>query len=430
MKIIRFSRGFLPGAIISAIIIASGFVAMATRGVNYGLDFKPGLITEVRIAPTALSLGYTGAARAVVATNSTALTIVVSGAGADNATSGFTFEEYPTVQHLADAVKTVPGITAEVKAGAGGTSSAAIFPDASVSTVLSASVPYRFHYQGSTETPADAVRDALAGLDDTAVQQVGDAAESRFQIRVSDTSTGSAQVTPADSAAGADTEAATGADAEAVPVAAVSEDAASSTLAQRVVNDLRRAFGDENVAIISTDFVGAQFSKSLAFKSIWVVLATLVLIWIYSTVRFKWDFALGAVLAIVHDALVMLAFIAWTQREFSTIILAAILTIIGYSINNTIVVLDRVRENSAKVSPTTPITEILNTAQTEILGRTIFTTVTTLLAVIALFIFTTGSMKDFALCLIIGMLSGVYSTIYISGAFIAFVRHGKNAVKK
>jgi preprotein translocase subunit SecF len=292
-----------------------------------------------------------------------------------------------------------------VKAGAGSTSSVAIFPDASVSTVLSAAVPYGFHYQGSTETPADAVRNALAGLDNAAVQQVGDAAESRFQIRVSDREA-------------------------AANTANEESEASTSTLAESVATDLRAAFGAENVAIISTDFVGAQFSKSLAFKSIWVVLATLVLIWVYSTVRFKWDFALGAVLAIVHDALVMLAFIAWGQIEFTTTILAAILTIIGYSINDTIVVLDRVRENSTKVSPSTPITEILNTAQTEILSRTIFTTVTTLLAVIALFIFTTGSMKDFALCLIVGMISGVYSTIYISGAFIAFVRRGKNAVKK
>jgi preprotein translocase subunit SecF len=242
------------------------------------------------------------------------------------------------------------------------------------------------------------------------------------------TSADSTTDTDAEATPGADDDATTGADDDATP--ASEGTAATSTLAERVVNDLRGAFGDENVAIISTDFVGAQFSQSLAFKSIWVVLATLVLIWIYSTVRFKWDFALGAVLAIVHDALVILAFIAWTQIEFSTIILAAILTIIGYSINNTIVVLDRVRENSAKVSPATPVSEILNVAQTEILSRTVFTTVTTLLAVLALFLFTKGSMKDFALCLIIGMISGVYSTIYISGAFIAFVRRGKNAVKK
>jgi preprotein translocase subunit SecF len=403
---------------------------MGIKGVNYGLDFKPGLSTEVRIAPTALSLGYTGAARAVVTTNSTSLTIVVSGAGAENAATSWTFDEYPTVQQLADAVKTVPGVTATVNAGTGGTSSAALFPDASMSTVLSPSVPYRFHYQdNANETAADAIRDALADLTDAAVQQVGATEESRFQIRVSDQEITDAVAEMESVSEGESTEAEEGETPATEDSPAPESLAASTTLAEKVANNLRDAFGDENVAIISTDFVGAQFSKSLAFKSIWVVLATLVLIWIYSTVRFKWDFALGAVLAIVHDALVMLAFIAWWQVEFSTTILAAILTIIGYSINDTIVVLDRVRENSAKVNPATPISEILDTAQTEILSRTIFTTFTTLLAVVALFIFTTGSMKDFALCLIVGMISGVYSTIYITGAFIAFVRRGQKGVK-
>jgi preprotein translocase subunit SecF len=114
--------------------------------------------------------------------------------------------------------------------------------------------------------------------------------------------------------------------------------------------------------------------------------------------------------------------------EFSTTILAAILTIIGYSINDTIVVLDRVREDMQIIDTSVKkFTEILDRAQTEILSRTIFTTFTTMLAVVALYIFTTGSMKDFALALIIGMISGVYSTIYITGAFIALTRRNWKA---
>ncbi|HOU37555.1 MAG TPA: protein translocase subunit SecF, partial [Treponemataceae bacterium] len=147
---------------------------------------------------------------------------------------------------------------------------------------------------------------------------------------------------------------------------------------------------------------------------------TLVLIMAYATIRFRWDFALGAILAIVHDALMMVAFIVWTQMEFNSLTIAAILTIIGYSINDTVVVFDRIRENM-KLHPELSIVEHLDLSQTEVLSRTIITTVTTMLAVLSLFVFTTGDMKAFALALLVGMVSGVYSTIFIAGAFISFV---------
>ena len=152
-----------------------------------------------------------------------------------------------------------------------------------------------------------------------------------------------------------------------------------------------------------------------------LVILTLALIWVYATIRFKWDFALGAILAIIHDALIMVTFIAWTQMEFDSLTVAAILTIIGYSINDTVVVLDRVREN-IKLLKVKNIKELLDISQSEMLSRTVITTVTTMLATVSLFVFTTGSMKNFALALIVGMLSGVYSTIYIAGAFIALAR--------
>jgi preprotein translocase subunit SecF len=227
----------------------------------------------------------------------------------------------------------------------------------------------------------------LAAVGNAAVKQVGLDEENAFQIRIPDTG----------------------------------EEGGNQALQDRILTLLRNAYGTDSVAVIRTDFIGAQFSQSLAVKSIITLLLTLALIWVYSTVRFKWDFALGAVLAILHDALIMLAFIAWTQIEFSTVILASILTIIGYSINDTIVVLDRVRENMKTVK-VKKFVDHLDMAQTEILSRTIITTVTTMLAVVALYIFTTGSMEDFALCLIVGMISGVYSTIFVTGGFIALSR--------
>ena len=147
----------------------------------------------------------------------------------------------------------------------------------------------------------------------------------------------------------------------------------------------------------------------------------MALICVYATIRFKWDLALAAVLAIIHDALIMVAFVTFTQMEFSSITVAAILTIIGYSINDTVVVLDRIREN-IKICNLKSFKDIWDLSQSEMISRTIITTVTTLLAVLSLYIFTTGSMKDFALVLAVGMISGVYSTIYIAGSFACLCR--------
>jgi preprotein translocase subunit SecF len=146
---------------------------------------------------------------------------------------------------------------------------------------------------------------------------------------------------------------------------------------------------------------------------------TLLLIMVYASIRFKPQFAVGAALAIAHDALIIVAFVAWTRMEFNTTTIAAILTILGYSINDTIVIFDRIRENR-RIYPDEKLVDILDRSLTETLGRTVITTMTTMLAVLSLYIFTTGSMKDFALCLITGMVSGVYSTIFIASGLVNF----------
>jgi len=146
---------------------------------------------------------------------------------------------------------------------------------------------------------------------------------------------------------------------------------------------------------------------------------TLLMIFIYSTFRFKPQYAFGAVIATAHDALVMTAFIVWSRMEFNSTTIAAIMTILGYSINDTIVVFDRIRE-TRRLYPLDDYELVLNRAVSETLSRTIITTVTTMFAVLSLFIFTTGSMKDFALALLVGMTFGCYSTIYIASGWTLF----------
>ncbi|MBR7065017.1 MAG: protein translocase subunit SecF, partial [Treponema sp.] len=180
-------------------------------------------------------------------------------------------------------------------------------------------------------------------------------------------------------------------------------------------------FGKNNVAIVRTDFIGSSFSKSIAFQSIIVLIGSILLIFLYSAFRFHWDFALGAVLALIHDVLIILSFLVWTQLEFSTMIVAAILTIVGYSINATIVILDRER-SLLPIMNAKKFTDIINQALSDTLTRSVITTLTTLFAAVALYVFTSGDIKNFSLALIVGLISGCYSSIFISSAFIVATR--------
>jgi len=386
-KVIRFSKFFIPSAILSGAIIIAGFVMLFTTGINFGIDFRPGLIQEVRISKTAFDISYKGASSITIDTSAQGVDLVVSGLGSDKTTHSFGYINYKTVGEMVSAMNTVEGITAVARASSD-TAASELFTSSAFSNVLTSSPLRVFYSDPSMETKIEDVRSALQSITDSSVKSVGNKTDNSFQIRVGDDGT---------------------------------DPDISKKIQSQVYELLSQKFGKDSIAIVKTDFVASQFSKSLASQVIILVLATLLLIWIYATIRFKWDFALGAVLAIVHDALIIVAVITFTQMEFNSITIAAILTIIGYSINDTIVVLDRVRENIQLVK-VKKFSDILDLSQTEILNRTIITTVTTLLAVICLFLFTSGSMKDFASALIIGMVSGVYSTIFITGAFIALVR--------
>ncbi len=387
-KVIKFSALFLPFVIMSSVIIASGLIGLKVRGINLGIDFQAGFIQKVRVAPTAFSLSYSGSQSVSVSQTNSGIEFVMTGiGGSDNQTLSFPYAQYPDVASFAAAASAVEGVNVAVKAP-GDTPVKGVFPDSEVSSRLDAD-PYAFHYVPADAAPisSDEIRGVLAAYPDASVQVLGKSADRAFQIRIKDD----------------------GSDVN-----------ANANIRAALKKAFTAAYGADNFAVIGADFVGSRFSKSLSTQAIWLVLATLVLIWVYATIRFRWDFALGAVFAVMHDALIMITFIVWTQMEFNSITIAAILTIIGYSINDTIVVYDRIRE-IMKLRPDLQITDALNTAQSEILGRTIITTVTTMLAVISLFVFTTGDMKNFAISLIVGMISGAYSTIYIASAFINFV---------
>ena len=161
------------------------------------------------------------------------------------------------------------------------------------------------------------------------------------------------------------------------------------------------------------EFVGPQVGEELTEDGGLAMLYALIGILIYVTWRFEYRFALGSVIAIAHDVIITLGVFSVFQFEFDLTVLAALLAVIGYSLNDTIVVFDRVRENFRKLRKGSP-TDVINISLNQTLNRTIMTSLTTLLVLTALFIFGGEIIHDFALALIVGVVVGTYSSIYVA----------------
>jgi len=163
------------------------------------------------------------------------------------------------------------------------------------------------------------------------------------------------------------------------------------------------------------DFVGPQVGEELAEQGGLAVLYALFFILAYVTMRFEFRFAVGSVAALAHDVILVVGIFSVLQHDFDLTVLAAILAVIGYSLNDTIVVFDRIRENFRKMRRAEAI-EVINASINQMLGRTIVTSLTTLLVLLALFIFGGEVIRGFALALIVGVVVGTYSSIYVASA--------------
>lgn len=465
-RVVKFSKLFIPCIIFSAVLMVFSIVGLFVKGVNFGLDFQAGFIERVRIVPTAFTLSYEGPKTVMFSLSSLGIDITSTAVDGDSEARSFLFSKYNTIGQFMDDLKDFEGLKISLMEGVTrDTPFASFIVDSQVLPRLSPT-PYKVHYMPKDEkvVTSDDIRHALndAGLPSDAVQQLGKASDGIFQIRLPDDGSSenvehpNSEIAKAEESSRADVASSSSSDisveegseemgseqfsssdvvndlalASESSKEATIEDARSEVgdearnganvrLHTLITNALNKAFGEDNIVVIGTDFVGSRFSTSLAKQAVQLVLGALLLIFLYAMFRFRWDFALGGILALLHDTLAIFAFIVWTQMEFNSISIAAVLTIIGYSINDTVVIFDRIRENIS-LNPKETCTDILDISLSEVLGRTIITTVTTMLAAFSLYIFTSGSMKDFAMCLIIGMLSGTYSSIYIASACINF----------
>jgi preprotein translocase subunit SecF len=181
----------------------------------------------------------------------------------------------------------------------------------------------------------------------------------------------------------------------------------------RIFKALGEAFSGASLRDVQSEYVDSRFSSDLASQTVLLTILALILILVYCWLRFRLSYAVAAIVATIHDTLFMVGVIGAFQFEVSTATVAAILTIIGYSLNDTIVIFDRIRENTSLMRES-PFSVIINTSTTQSLSRTIITSLTTLLAIVALYVFGSGDVRQFSLNMIIGVVVGTYSSLFIA----------------
>ncbi|MDA3835719.1 MAG: protein translocase subunit SecF, partial [Spirochaetales bacterium] len=345
-------------------------------------DFQAVLSKRVQITDEALTVSYEGSED--VSLNIVGGVVQVTVRGSEGVvTKVFSQDTFRTIGDLAKGLRTITGVSASVV----GNSAA---PISEIITGLS--LPYNLSEIPVTLTVANSdtlnfisieeMRTLLRSIDIAQVQVVGTDYRQEFQIRATAKTEGS-----------------------------------KDDLENSIRTTLRNAYGSNNVIVKGSDYVGPKFSAALSTSAVLLVVVSLVLIMLYIWFRFKFAYAVSALTALVHDILIMLGFIAVAQLEVSTTTIAAVLTIIGYSLNDTIVVFDRIRENTQSMKGGS-VERVINKSINQSLSRTIMTSLTTLFAVIPLFIFATGSIKLFALNLIVGIIVGTYSSIFIASPIL------------
>jgi preprotein translocase subunit SecF len=243
----------------------------------------------------------------------------------------------------------------------------------------------------------DAVRTAVASIPgDKVVQSYGDAGDNEILVRL--------------------------------PMMGGSEQGFSLEQGARQVVDLVQQANLGKFEILSTEVVGPVIGAELQRKGLYATIASIIGITIYIALRFRPSFAAGAIVATFHDIFVVLAFLAFFGYELSLNVVAAILTITGYSVNDTIVIFDRVRENLRSMRRDS-LEHVVNLSVNQTLGRTIITAGTTFLAVLALYLFGGEVLHAFAFTMLVGIVSGTYSTVFIAAAIAIILSKRKAAAR-
>ena len=191
---------------------------------------------------------------------------------------------------------------------------------------------------------------------------------------------------------------------------------------------IKNSLSGESVEYRRAEFVGPKVGSELVNAGIIAVIFSLIGILIYIWIRFQWNFALGAIIALVHDVILTLGFFSVLQLEFNLATVAAVLTIAGYSINDTVVIYDRIRDTMRKYKQIT-FDKVINISLNGTLSRTLTTSLTTLLALIALYTFGGIVISSFIIALIWGVLIGTYSSVYVASPILTYLKQDNRQIK-
>ena len=202
----------------------------------------------------------------------------------------------------------------------------------------------------------------------------------------------------------------------------------SENIIQLIKTDLTKSIGN-TYNFRRVENVGPKVSSELLKSGITAIFLSLVAMLFYIWVRFEWQFSLGAIIALFHDVIITLGLFSLLNLEINLSIVAAVLTIVGYSMNDTVVIYDRVRENLKKYSDI-KIFELTNKSINETLSRTLITSITTLLALISIYLFGGEILKGFSLAMIFGVVFGTYSSIYIANPILVKLRVSQKTILK
>lgn len=386
---IEFTRYRLPMLILSLAVIAAGLAMTIQRGgFNLSVDLAGGLSQQIQIARPALVLELQEGTELEVAVQQTAGRIVLRATEVLGQTT-LRFADHPSLEAMADAIAEVPGVAAAT----------ALEPALASADLLAESPQIRdgrlvLHVGAAGEPLSiDAVRAALDPLDKVSIRTIGARSEQQFVIRVE----------------------------------VASDDDTEMRTAQRQVRTLLAdEFGDDSLIVRSTDFVGRRFSQILSRQAVWLIVVALLLIMVYVGFRFRPEYSVAALVAVAHDVLVLIGVLGTFRIEVSTATIAALLTIVGYSLNDTIVIFDRVRENVSLMRDA-DLRRVIDTSITQSLSRTLITSLTTLLAVVAIYVFAAGPIRTFALAVIIGVIVGTYSSMYIASPIVLLLQRRRRA---
>src|SRR5690554_3411476 len=374
---------------LSILLLVVGLASyIALGGFNLGIDFQSGFSQRVQIAPPAVSFTYEGSDSVSLNVSGGVVTLVARDA------SGAHYHEfdpvaYPTAADLATAVSAaVEGVTATAVDGS--LETAALITGFGLPASLS-DTPFVLNSANTDRSDfisIDTMRDALG--EDAQVQVVGDEFRQVFQLRLAN-----------------------------------DDNLLEAEISALVESALKDSFGADSVVVLQSDFVGPKYSSTLVSGSILIVIVAIALILLYIWFRFKLAYALAAIITLVHDTFLLISFIALFQLEVSSTTIAALLTIIGYSLNNVIVIFDRIRENRPILKDLSMM-QLIDTSVSQSLSRTLFSSLTTVMAILPLAILASGAIQLFAIEMVFGIIVGAYSCNFLAPSLLMWITKKKS----